>query len=96
MEDKFGLNKYGITNFRKVFRNLTRTELTEEAAKRNEGFFTNLGAFNILTGKNTGRSPKDRFIVDQKSIHNKIDWNDINMPTTEDVFNKVFLKATAN
>ncbi len=95
MEDKFGLNKYGITNFKRVFRNLTRTELTEEAAKRNEGFFTNLGAFNILTGKNTGRSPKDRFIVDQKSIHNKIDWNDINMPTTEDVFNKVFVRATA-
>jgi len=96
MEDKFGLNKYGIVNFKRVYRNLTRTELTEEAAKRNEGIFTNLGAFNILTGKNTGRSPKDRFIVDQKSIHEKIDWNDINKPTTEEVFERVYIRATAH
>ncbi len=94
MKDEFGLNKYGIINFKKVYRNLTRTELTEQAAKRNEGLFTNLGAFNILTGENTGRSPKDRFIVDQKSIHDKIDWNDINIPIEESVFERIHIRAT--
>ena len=89
------ISRYGIVNPHNVYHNLTRTELTEIAAKRGEGIFTTLGAINILTGKNTGRSPKDRFIVDQKSIHNKIDWNDINMPTTEEVFEKVFIRATS-
>ncbi len=96
MEDKFGLKKYGIVNFKNVYRNLTRTELVEESAKRNEGMFTNLGAFNILTGKNTGRSPKDRFIVDQESIHAKIDWNNINLPISEKVFEKIYIRATSH
>ncbi len=95
MENKNNLEKYGITNYKKVYRNLTRAELSEDAARRNEGIFTNLGAINILTGKNTGRSPKDRFIVDQKSIHDKIDWNEINIPTSEEVFEKVYVRATA-
>jgi phosphoenolpyruvate carboxykinase (ATP) len=33
------------------------------------------------TGKTTGRSPKDRYIVDQPSIHDNVDWNNINQPT---------------
>jgi phosphoenolpyruvate carboxykinase (ATP) len=89
------INKYGIASPQHVYHNLTRTELTELAAKRGEGIFTSLGTINILTGKNTGRSPKDRFIVDQESIHSKIDWNDINMPISEDVFERVFIRATA-
>lgn len=89
------ISQYSIVNAHNIYHNLTRTELVELAAKRGEGIFTTPGAINVLTGKNTGRSPKDRFIVDQKSIHKKIDWNNINKPTTEEVFEKVFIRATS-
>ena len=94
MKETFGIEKLGIVNTRNVYRNLTRAELVEFALRNGEGILTDKGALNILTGKNTGRSPKDRFIVDQQSIHNQIDWGDINIPTTEDVFNKLYVRAT--
>jgi phosphoenolpyruvate carboxykinase (ATP) len=89
------LEKLGIRNVRNVYHNLSRPELVEHAIKNNEGILTTFGAFNVITGKNTGRSPKDRFIVDQPSIHNKVDWNDINIPINEDAFNKLYVRATS-
>ncbi|RKX54960.1 MAG: phosphoenolpyruvate carboxykinase (ATP) [Thermotoga sp.] len=95
MQKDYNLKDFGITNVKNVYHNLTRTELAEKSAKNKEGFFTNSGAFNVLTGENTGRSPKDRFIVDQASIHDKVDWNDINMPTSKEVFNRIYIRATS-
>ena len=62
----------GIFNTAGVFRNLTPAELTEEALYRGEGILSNTGALVIETGKYTGRSPDDKFIVDVPKIHNKI------------------------
>ena len=42
--------------------------------QKKEGIFTSTGAFNVLTGKYTGRSPEDRYIVDDEITHNSIDW----------------------
>ncbi len=95
MENNLNLKKYGITNTRNVYHNLTRPELVKFVIQNKEGVLTTFGAINVLTGKNTGRSPKDRFIVDQTSIHNKIDWGKINIPISEDAFDKLFIRATA-
>ncbi|MCK9525104.1 MAG: phosphoenolpyruvate carboxykinase (ATP), partial [Limnochordia bacterium] len=43
--------------------NLAAAQLTEAAVKRGEGRFSSTGAFSTSTGKYTGRSPKDKFIV---------------------------------
>ncbi|MEA3312785.1 MAG: phosphoenolpyruvate carboxykinase (ATP) [Caldisericota bacterium] len=95
MNDSYGLEKLGIINTNKVYRNLTRAELIEFAIQNKEGILTDNGSISINTGKHTGRSPKDRFIVDQPSIHNQIDWGKINIPTTEKVFEKLYVRATA-
>ena len=52
----------------------------------NEGSLTNTGALLITTGERTGRSPNDRFIVDEQSTSGDIDWGDVNKPFSEDKF----------
>jgi len=74
--------------------NLTPPELYEEAIKNGEAVLTKNYALRVLTGKYTGRSPEDKFIVDQPSIHDDIDWGDINQPIDEDVFDHLFEKVT--
>ncbi|MEX2104129.1 MAG: phosphoenolpyruvate carboxykinase (ATP), partial [Bacilli bacterium] len=54
--------------------NLPVSTLVEYALFRNEGKLTDTGAFRATTGKYTGRSPKDKYIVDESSIHHIINW----------------------
>ena len=70
----------------RVFTDLTPSELIEHALTRNEGSLTDTGALLITTGKRTGRSPNDRFIVDEQSTSEDIDWGDVNKPFSEDKF----------
>ena len=74
------LEAMGILTNKAVHRNLSPAELTERALARGEGKLADNGALVINTGKYTGRSPNDRFIVDTPNIHDKVDWGKINMP----------------
>jgi len=65
-------------NAKNVYFNLSANELTEATLAINEGSITNSGALSIQTGKFTGRSPKDRFIVSDLLTKDAVDWNDIN------------------
>ena len=58
---------------------LSVPELVEEALKNGEGTLTDHGALAIDTGKFTGRSPKDRFIVDDEVTKSQVWWGDINI-----------------
>ena len=58
--------------------NLTSTELIERSLALNEGKLINTGALLVTTGNRTGRSPNDRFIVDELKTSNLIDWGDVN------------------
>lgn len=88
------LVSHGILNIKKVYRNLSAAELVEMAIKRNEGNLSSSGALVIKTGKYTGRSPKDRFIVRQKSVENKISWGKTNLHLSEKVFNRLYDQVT--
>ncbi|MGB9679810.1 MAG: phosphoenolpyruvate carboxykinase (ATP) [Minisyncoccia bacterium] len=90
----YNLEKLGIINFKNVYRNLPVSILVEESIKRNEGILTNEGAFNVNTGKYTGRSPNDKFIVDEPEVHNDIWWEN-NKPITTKNFEKLYNKLTA-
>jgi phosphoenolpyruvate carboxykinase (ATP) len=74
---------------------LSIPELVAHALKRGEGRLSERGALIVNTGKYTGRSPDDRFIVDQPSIHDKINWGKVNKPISQEVFNRVRGKIEA-
>ena len=80
------LNKIKAKN---VYRNLIPAVLIEEAIKRNEGMLTDTGALLVKTGKYTGRSPKDKFIVDSEGVHDKIAWGSVNVKTSRDTFDNI-------
>lgn len=89
-----GLDYLNLENNENTLWNLTPPELYEEAIINGEAILTNDYAIRVLTGKYTGRSPKDKFIVDQPSIHDDIDWGEINQSTDEEVFDNLFEQVT--
>ena len=77
--DKKVLEKYGITGATEVLYNPSYEVLFNEETKPGlEGFDkgqeTELGAINVMTGVYTGRSPKDKFIVDDATSHDTVWW----------------------
>ena len=75
-----------------VHRNLSSKELIKMAVERNEGVLTKTGALSVTTGQYTGRSPEDRFIVDDKLTHKTVDWGKINKPFPAKKFDQVLNK----
>ncbi len=90
LKSSTGLNYLGLEKNENTLWNLTPSELYEEIIKNDEGILSNDYAIRIVTGEYTGRSPKDKFLVDQPSIHEDIDWGEINRPIDEEVFNNLF------
>lgn len=93
--ETYGLEKLGIINPTVVHRNLTVAELTERAVMRGEGKLSNTGALVVTTGKYTGRSPKDKFIVDSKGVHDEIAWGKVNVPISQEKFDALYEKVIA-
>jgi phosphoenolpyruvate carboxykinase (ATP) len=74
------LESLGIKAVKKAHWNLSPEQLVEATIQRKQGFLTQSGALAIETGKFTGRSPKDRFIVKDDITSDRVDWGNINMP----------------
>jgi len=88
------LASIGLYNTKNIFKNLSVPRLVEEALKRGEGFLTDSGALNVFTGKYTGRSPNDKFIVDEPSVHDKIWWGN-NKPIEPENFENLLKRLMA-
>ena len=93
--ETYGLEQLGILNPKAVYRNLEPAQLVEHALRRGEGQLSNTGALCVRTGKYTGRSPNDKFIVDSEGVHDDIAWGKINVPTTQAVFDALYEKMVA-
>ncbi|MGE7762669.1 phosphoenolpyruvate carboxykinase (ATP) [Peribacillus sp. NPDC097895] len=76
-----------------VYTQLSVPQLVEKVLSRHEGVLTSTGAVKAETGKYTGRSPKDKYIVEEASVKDKVDWGSVNQPISEDVFNKLYNKV---
>ena len=85
----------GIIAPKAVYRNLTPAQLVEHALRRGEGTLSETGALVVTTGKYTGRSPDDRFVVDAPDIHDDIDWGKINVPISEEKYEAIYNRMTA-
>ena len=76
---KIDLTQYGITGTTEVVYNPSYDVLFEEETKPeltgyDKGQVSELGAVNVMTGVYTGRSPKDKFIVDDENSHDTVWW----------------------
>ena len=84
------LARYGIAHTEeKTVIDASPTALIEKAVERGEGELTSTGCLSVVTGQYTGRSPKDRFIVDTPDVHDKIAWGSVNVPFPEENYQKV-------
>ena len=76
----------------KLYRNLSIPLLIEIAIYRREGNLSSTGAFSVKTGKFTGRSPDDKYIVDDEYTHNSVHWGKVNHSISEENFEKIFTR----
>ena len=92
---ELNLAKWGIINPSAVHRNMSVTQLTQRAVARGEGVLSETGALSVMTGKYTGRSPEDRFVADEPSIHDQIDWGKVNVPISPATYEGILRRMTA-
>ncbi|MFW2422586.1 MAG: phosphoenolpyruvate carboxykinase [Porticoccaceae bacterium] len=79
-----------------IYRDLSSAQLIEMSIARGEGSLTDTGALLAVTGERTGRSPADRFIVDEPSSSESIDWGSVNRPIEADKFDALWQRVDAH
>lgn len=95
---KTSLAKQGIETSAEIFANLGTAPLVEHAVRNGEGVLSVDGPFVVATGKHTGRSAKDKFIVKDAETENTVWWGKTNVAMTPEHFAALkedFLKAVA-
>lgn len=90
MDTKLSLELNEVLNSNKIQFNLSVPQLVEAAVQRGEAMLTASGALRAETGKYTGRSPKDKYIVQDASIQDKIAWGPVNQPIEQAKFDKLY------
>jgi len=83
------LDTHRLSNLKVMHWNLPTPALYEEALKRNEGIMAHLGPIVVRTGQYTGRSPNDKFIVDEPTSRGCVWWGEVNRPFTEERFDEL-------
>lgn len=83
----------GIKNTQEIFHNLSFDELIEHELRNGECALTNSGATTVDTGIFTGRSPKDKYFVNEDPSKGFIAWGDVNKPIEKAIFNELLTVA---
>lgn len=90
MTEKASLKLEAVLNRTTTRFNLAAAQLVEAAVERGEGRFSSSGAFSTSTGKYTGRSPKDKFIVEDDVTRDTVAWGPVNVPISEENFRNLY------
>ncbi len=85
----YGLDNHGLNNVNRAYWNLSAPQLYAESLARDEGALAQGGALVTVTGQHTGRSPNDRFVVEEDTTKGDIWWGDINRPISEENFERL-------
>jgi phosphoenolpyruvate carboxykinase (ATP) len=91
----FGLDQAGVHHAAHQYWNLTGPLLYEHAIRRREGEIAAGGAFVARTGKFTGRTPRDKYFVEEPSSKDDIWWGGFNKPIGEAVFDRMLERVRA-
>ncbi len=89
------LRQIGLHELVDIHAHLPAVALLEHALHRREGILAANGALVVETGKFTGRSPKDKYFVEEPTSRDKIWWGVVNHKLTEDSFDRLHQRMTA-
>jgi len=90
------LAAHGLRAAGRVLRNPSTSQLYAAALASGEGVLSDSGGLVVDTGRFTGRSPKDKFIVREPGSEERIGWGDVNQPISEENFDGLRAKITAS
>jgi phosphoenolpyruvate carboxykinase (ATP) len=91
----FGLGDTGVRNASTVYWNLNPAELVEHTLRRGEGVMADSGGLAVNTGEFTGRSPADKFAVEDDNTRDQVWWGKINQPFSNEKFQALKSKVLA-
>jgi phosphoenolpyruvate carboxykinase (ATP) len=92
LKSDYGLENHGFAGTGLVYWNLPAEALVEEMVFRGEAKMTRHGAIVAHTGKHTGRSANDKFVVRESSTEGHIWWGQYNRPFSTDKFNELYAR----
>ena len=87
--DHSDLSRHGIRRPGHIHWNRTAPALYQESLRRNESWLAQHGPLVVKTGQHTGRSPKDRYIVEDDVTREAINWGEVNQPISPEKFDRL-------
>ncbi|MEQ8625877.1 MAG: phosphoenolpyruvate carboxykinase (ATP) [Vicingaceae bacterium] len=93
--EKASISNLGLGNVAAAYWNLEPAQLIEDCIAKGEGVLANNGALAVDTGEFTGRSPKDRFIVEDDVTRDAVWWGNVNIKFDADKFDNLYNRVTS-
>lgn len=94
-EIRGSLEQHSLRNLGEIFYNLNAAQIYEHAIAIGEGSVARNGALVTDTGELTGRSAKDKFVVEESESKSHVWWGDVNKPFAQEKFNQLKSKVAA-
>ncbi len=90
---ELGLDKYGLDKITRIERNLPVEGIIEDTILHKEGKIGMNGTVMVDTGRYTGRSPKDKYFVEEDFSKDNLWWGPVNPKVDEEIFNALYEKV---
>ena len=94
-DSRFGLDRQGMRHLGTVHWNQPMPILYEQAVRRGEGEVVAGGSFSVNTGAFTGRTPRDKYIVEEPGTKDTVWWGKINQPVSPERFDSLHQRMLA-